>query len=80
MLPLLIQPFDSLAVRWQQRSSSAAGLPSLSRNSAISWPSSLNGFGPSFSASTATVAYQNRRSVGCLVLSVRDPRQSVAAL
>ncbi len=65
-----IQPFDSLAVRWQQRSFSAAGLPSSSRNSTMSSPSSRNGFGPSGRSSSGITAYQNRRSTFCWVVSI----------
>src|SRR5262245_57197788 len=63
-------PFDSLAVRWQQRSASAAGLPSVSRNRTMFSPSKVNGLGPSSSLSTGTVAYQNRRRTFCFVQSM----------
>src|ERR1700730_11545076 len=74
MSPLVDQPLESLAVRWQQRSASAAGLPSPSRNITMFWPSSVKGCGPSSSASTGTVAYQKRRRTFCLVHSIASAR------
>src|SRR3954462_11296947 len=65
-----MQPLESLEGGWQQRSFSAAGLPSLSRNSTMSSPSRRNGFGPSFRSSSDITAYQKRRSTVCLVVSM----------
>src|SRR5580704_10369939 len=70
MCPSLHQPLDSRAVRWQQRSASAAGFPSWSRNRTIFSPKRVNGFGPSRSFSVGMVAYQKRRRTFCLVLSM----------
>src|SRR5579862_4364933 len=75
MLPSLHQPFESLAVRWQQRSSNAAGSPLASRNNTIGSPRSVKGFGPSLRCSIGISAYQKRRSTGCLVFSMTFLRE-----
>src|SRR3977135_2534412 len=71
MLPWSLHPFDSFEVRWQQRSCKAAGSPLSSRNRTMFSPKSLNGLGPSLSASSFSVAYQKRRSTFCLVVNMR---------
>src|ERR1700733_12870483 len=82
------QPLESLAVRWRQRSRSAAGCPLSSRNSMMFSPRSVNGCGPAASLSSGSVAYQNRRSTFCLVASmgvspvllVEEPRHHAGCL
>src|SRR3954468_20266942 len=66
------QPFDSLAVRWQQRSRSAAGLPSASMKRTMSSPSSLKGFGPFARSVSGMTACQNLRKTGCWVTSIAE--------
>src|SRR5450830_106577 len=70
MLPFSTKPFDSCAVRWQQRSCKAAGEPSSLSQRTIFSPSKVNGLGPSLSMETGIRAYQKRRRTFCFVTSM----------
>ena len=80
MAPSSTKPSDSLAVRWQQRSISAAGRPSPSRHSTIGWPSRVKGCGPSASAAAGMTGYQNRRNAGCWVTSIFEASSAAPEL
>src|SRR3984957_3863834 len=73
MLPPSSQPWLSLAVRWQQRSISAAALLSASRNRTSFVPSRVKGAGASVSRSAGMTGYQKRRRTFCWVTSIVSP-------
>src|SRR5437764_14452797 len=64
------EPLESFAVRWQQRSRTAAGVPSAFCHRTMSSPRSVNGCGPASSFAIGMTAYQKRRSTGCCVTSM----------
>ena len=72
------EPFESFAVRWQHRSSRAAGLPVESRNRTRFCPSRVKGLGPSDKAAMGTVAYQNLRKVFWRVCSMAEIQSGLA--
>src|SRR3954462_11972427 len=68
------KPLESFAVRWQQRSRTAAGVPSAFFHRTMSSPSRVKGCGPASSFAIGMTAYQNRRSTDCFVTSMAAPR------
>src|SRR3954466_4290754 len=70
MLPFSTVPLESFAVRWQQRSFTAAGVPSACFQTTMSSPIRRKGLGPSSRADIGISAYQKRRSTFCLVVSM----------
>src|SRR6476620_10232417 len=70
------KPFESFAVRWQQRLRTAAGRPSEVLHRTMSSPSSVNACGPASRRSIGITAYQKRRSTGCRVTSMGPSSRS----